>query len=185
MELELPGLPTSHCTRQRPDPSPRAGRATGIPLQMSVDEQLGEVRADEREVPATVVLNLLSNAIRVHAGGRTDRSRSQLLRDGSIEVSVTDTGIGIAPGGSGGGVRGVPPGGDRERRRRKGQGCGLTSAGSSSELHRRADRGHERGGRGSTFTFTIPVRHGKVNWNRQLSPIRAMHACHLWPVSKS
>jgi len=47
----------------------RAGRRN-ITLQMSVDERLGEVRADERKI-RQVVLNLLSNAIKfTPEGGR-------------------------------------------------------------------------------------------------------------------
>jgi two-component system, NtrC family, sensor kinase len=72
----------------------RAGRR-GITLQMSVDERLGEVRADERKI-RQVVLNLLSNAIKfTPEGGRTEVAA--VPKDRSVEVSVSDTGVGIAP----------------------------------------------------------------------------------------
>jgi signal transduction histidine kinase len=62
---------------------------------MSVDERLGEVRADERKI-RQVVLNLLSNAIKFTSeGGRIDVRA--VPKDGSVEVSVSDTGVGIAP----------------------------------------------------------------------------------------
>jgi signal transduction histidine kinase len=49
----------------------RAGRRS-IALQMSVDERLGEIQADDRKI-RQVVLNLLSNAIkfRLKGGGST------------------------------------------------------------------------------------------------------------------
>src|SRR4029450_6767669 len=72
----------------------RAGRRN-ITLQMSVDERLGEVRADERKV-RQVVLNLLSNAIKfTPEGGRVEVRAVPV--DGAVEGSVTDTGVGIAP----------------------------------------------------------------------------------------
>jgi len=53
------------------------------------------VRADERKVKQ-VVLNLLSNAIKfTPEGGRIDVRA--LPMDGSVEVSVSATGVGIAP----------------------------------------------------------------------------------------
>src|SRR5206468_12024921 len=72
-------------------------RATrrGIALHTNVDDRLGEVRADERKI-RQVVLNLLSNAIKfTPEGGRIEVAAAP--RDGSVEVSVSDTGVGIAP----------------------------------------------------------------------------------------
>src|SRR5438093_7742214 len=71
----------------------RAGRR-GITLQMSVDERLGEVRADERKI-RQVTLNLLSNALKFTPEGGRIEVRA-VPRDGSVEVSISDTGVGIA-----------------------------------------------------------------------------------------
>src|SRR5262245_51248441 len=72
----------------------RAGRR-GIALETQVDERLGQIQADERKI-RQVVLNLLSNAMKfTPEGGRIEVTARP--SDGSIEVSVADTGIGIAP----------------------------------------------------------------------------------------
>src|SRR4029450_10377737 len=72
----------------------RAGRR-GLALHLSVDERLGQMRADERKV-RQVVLNLLSNATKfTPEGGRIEVGATP--KDGFVEVSVSDTGIGIAP----------------------------------------------------------------------------------------
>src|SRR5207244_5370985 len=72
----------------------RAGRG-GITLERHVDERVGEIRADQRKVKQ-VLLNLLSNAVKfTPEGGRIDVRAG--LANGTAEISVTDTGIGIAP----------------------------------------------------------------------------------------
>src|SRR3989475_3137906 len=72
----------------------RAGRR-GIRLESTIDERLGEVRADERKI-RQVVLNLLSNAIKfTPEGGRIEVAA--VPKGGAVEVSVSDTGGGIAP----------------------------------------------------------------------------------------
>jgi hypothetical protein len=72
----------------------RAGRR-GITLECHVDQRLAEIRADQRKVKQ-VLLNFLSNAVKfTPEGGRID-VRAELV-NGTAEISVTDTGIGIAP----------------------------------------------------------------------------------------
>src|SRR5262249_13868272 len=72
----------------------RAGRR-GIALHLTVDAGLGQMRADERKV-RQVVLNLLSNAIKfTPEGGRIEVVA--VPKDGFVEISVSDTGVGIAP----------------------------------------------------------------------------------------
>src|SRR5262249_26241303 len=70
-------------------------RRGGILLHNFVDARLGPLRGDERKV-RQVVLNLLSNAIKfTPEGGRIEVGAAP--KDGLVEVSVSDTGVGIAP----------------------------------------------------------------------------------------
>src|SRR5262249_13525123 len=73
------------------------GRASrrGIRLGSAIDDRVGMIRGDERKVKQ-VLLNLLSNALKfTPEGGRIDvRAR---IYDGMAEISVADTGVGIAP----------------------------------------------------------------------------------------
>jgi Histidine kinase-, DNA gyrase B-, and HSP90-like ATPase len=153
MELELSGfhLPTaldSALTLVRE----RAGRR-GIVLQMNVDEGLGQIHADERKV-RQVVLNLLSNAIKfTPEGGRIEVRASP--QDGLVEVSVSDTGVGIAPADPGGGVRGVPPGGDRGQEGR-GHWIGIDPVSEVCGTPRRQDLGQERTGKRLDLHFHDP-----------------------------
>src|SRR5438093_4131204 len=72
----------------------RASRR-GIKLGSAIDERLGVLSGDERKVKQ-VLLNLLSNALKfTPEGGRIEAGAR--LYDGVEEVSVADTGIGIAP----------------------------------------------------------------------------------------
>jgi signal transduction histidine kinase len=132
----------------------RAGRR-GIALHRAVDQRLGSMRGDERKIKQ-VLLNLLSNAIKFTPdGGRIEVRAGP--GDGVIEVSVNDTGVGIAPG-------------DQEAifeefrqvgtaaRRVEGTGLGLALSRRFIELHGGRIWVQSQVGVGSTFTFTIPLR---------------------------
>ncbi len=81
----------------------------GISLGLDVAPDVGEITADERKVKQ-VVFNLLSNAVKFTPdGGRIDLAAR--CSEGEVEVSVTDTGIGIAPDDHERGLRRVPAGG--------------------------------------------------------------------------
>jgi signal transduction histidine kinase len=131
----------------------RAGRRS-IALHTNIDNRLGQIQADERKV-RQVVLNLLSNAIKfTPEGGRIDVEA--VPKDGSVEISVSDTGIGIAPE-------------DQEKvfeefrqvgtaaKKVEGTGLGLTLCRKFVDLHGGKIWVTSQLGVGSTFTFTIPV----------------------------
>jgi signal transduction histidine kinase len=71
----------------------RAGRH-GVTLHVTTGERVGKVRADERKI-RQVILNLLSNAIKFTPEGGRIGVRA-VPGDGVVEVSVSDTGVGIA-----------------------------------------------------------------------------------------
>jgi signal transduction histidine kinase len=132
----------------------RAGRR-GIALQTNIDNRLGEIRADERKV-RQVVLNLLSNAIKfTPEGGRIEVGAA--LRDGSVEVSVSDTGVGIAPEDQEAVFEEFRQVGTAEKKA-EGTGLGLTLCRKFVELHGGRIWVKSQVGAGTTFTFTIPVQ---------------------------
>src|SRR5262249_41199876 len=72
----------------------RASRP-GIRLGSAIDERVGLIRGDGRKLKQ-VLLNLLSNALKfTPEGGRIDVRAA--MHDGMAEISVADTGVGIAP----------------------------------------------------------------------------------------
>jgi signal transduction histidine kinase len=132
----------------------RAARR-GITLEKSVDPRLGQVQADERKV-RQVVLNLLSNAIKfTPEGGRIEVAAAP--KDGLVEVSVSDTGVGIAPEDQEAVFEEFRQVGTAAKKV-EGTGLGLTLCRKFVELHGGRIWVKSELGAGSTFTFSIPVR---------------------------
>jgi signal transduction histidine kinase len=158
MELELSDfhLPTAldsalTLVRERAD-------RRSIALHLSVDERLGQIRADERKV-RQVVLNLLSNAIKfTPEGGRIEVGVAP--KDGMVEVSVSDTGVGIAPEDQEAVFEEFRQVGTADKKV-EGTGLGLTLCRKFVELHGGRIWVTSQVGRGATFTFTVPVRPGE------------------------
>ena len=133
----------------------RAGRH-GIALKLDVDPRLGELVGDERKIKQ-VLLDLLSNAVKfTPEGGRI--SLKAVLTDGSVEVSVSDTGIGIAPEDQDAIFQEFRQVGSDDDRKREGTGLGLTLSKKFVEMHGGTIWVKSEAGKGSTFTFTLPVR---------------------------
>ena len=127
----------------------------GIALELKLDPELGELVGDERKVKQ-VVLNLLSNAVKfTPEGGRISLKASRT--DGAVEIAVSDTGIGIAPEDQATIFEEFRQVGSDETRKQEGTGLGLTLAKKFIELHGGRIWVDSELGRGSTFTFTLPV----------------------------
>jgi signal transduction histidine kinase len=135
----------------------RAGRH-GIVLHASIDGRIEYIRADERKIKQ-VLLNLLSNAIKfTPEAGRIDVEAKPL--SGSIEVSVSDTGVGIAPEDQQAIFEEFRQVGTAAKRV-GGTGLGLALSRKFIELHGGRIWVKSKVGAGSTFSFTIPVRHAE------------------------
>ena len=135
----------------------RAGRR-GIALAHTMDEHLGEVRGDERKIKQ-VLLNLLSNALKFTPEGGRVEVRAVMV-DGMAEISVADTGVGIAPEDQEKVFEEFRQVGTAEKKA-EGTGLGLTLCRKFIELHGGRIWVKSEPGAGSTFTFTIPARRGE------------------------
>jgi signal transduction histidine kinase len=127
-----------------------------ITIRTEVEEDVPDVYADIGLI-GRIIQNLVSNAIKFsHRGGLvTVRAAVEAADDGQskVIVSVSDQGVGIAPG-------------DRERifakfsqvgERRGGTGLGLAFCRQAIEAHGERIWVNSELGRGSTFFFTVPV----------------------------
>jgi signal transduction histidine kinase len=125
-----------------------------IALALEVAPEVDLITADERKV-RQVVFNLLSNAVKFTPDG--GRITVTAARDASeVRVAVADTGVGIAPD-------------DRYRvfeefaqtadgrEQSEGTGLGLTVAKRFVELHGGRIWVESEPGKGSTFTFALPL----------------------------
>ena len=131
----------------------------GIALHHVIDDRVGGIQADERKVKQ-VLLNLLSNAIKfTPEGGRIEARAAST--DGIVEVSVADTGIGIAPEDQEAVFEEFRQVGAADKKA-EGTGLGLALSRKFIELHGGQIRVTSQVGVGSTFTFTLPV-HRRVS----------------------
>ncbi|HEY5636075.1 MAG TPA: ATP-binding protein [Burkholderiales bacterium] len=131
----------------------------GLALSRELDPALGTVRADERKLKQ-ILLNLLSNAVKFTPEGGSVSVHAKPI-NGMIEVAVTDTGVGIAPEDQAAVFEEFKQVGNDYTRKGEGTGLGLSLTKRFVELHGGELRLESTPGKGSTFTFTLPVRHGQ------------------------
>ena len=126
-----------------------------IALTRTIDDGLGTILADERKVKQ-VLLNLLSNAIKfTPEGGRIDVRAA--LRDGMAEISVSDTGVGIASEDQDKVFEEFRQVGTASKKV-EGTGLGLAISRKFIELHGGRIWVSSQVGSGSTFAFNLPLR---------------------------
>jgi GAF domain-containing protein/anti-sigma regulatory factor (Ser/Thr protein kinase) len=126
----------------------------GIAVDMEIGADLESVSGDERKVKQ-VVYNLLSNAVKFTPdGGRVDIHAAR--ENGAVQVTVRDTGIGIALDDQARIFEEFSQVGRDPERSREGTGLGLTLAKRYVELHGGRLWVESAPGQGSAFTFTLP-----------------------------
>ncbi len=155
MELELADFDLSQAIQNALTLVRERALRRGIALQHAIDDRVADIRADERKLKQ-VLLNLLSNAIKfTPEGGRIEVRAAPA--DGTVEVSVTDTGVGIAPGDQDAVFEEFRQVGATDKKA-EGTGLGLTLSRKFVELHGGKIWVQSEVGHGSTFSFTLPVR---------------------------
>ncbi|MDQ3818225.1 MAG: ATP-binding protein [Acidobacteriota bacterium] len=126
----------------------------GIELVETIPPDLAQVEADRAKI-RRVLQNLLSNALKFTPnGGRVEFSAEQ--KDGRVAVSVSDTGVGIAPEDLKRLFDKYEQARSRATRGEKGTGLGLYITRQLVELHGSEINVESEVGKGSTFSFTLP-----------------------------
>ena len=132
-------------------------RATrhGITLDVKVDDRVGDYVGDERKIKQ-ILLNLLSNAVKFTPEGGRIGINARPIKD-AVEISITDTGIGIAEEDQPKIFEEFRQVGSDSTAKIEGTGLGLTLAKKFVELHGGKIWVESEAGKGSTFVFTLPT----------------------------
>ena len=127
----------------------------GIKLDRIIDDRLDDFTGDERKVKQ-ILVNLLTNAVKfTPEGGQIKVGAS--LGDSAVIISVTDTGIGIAPQDQEAIFEEFRQASGNYAQKREGTGLGLTLTRKFVELHGGKIWVESEVGKGSTFVFTLPT----------------------------
>ncbi|HYE65909.1 MAG TPA: ATP-binding protein [Pyrinomonadaceae bacterium] len=133
----------------------------GITLEEKLPERLPPIEADRAKL-RRILLNLLSNALKfTRKGGRVELKAEQLGE--RLRISVSDTGVGIAPEDVERLFDKYEQARSRATRGEKGTGLGLYITKQLVELHGGEITVDSEVGRGSTFSFTLPLTHHETN----------------------
>jgi signal transduction histidine kinase len=140
----------------------RAGAATaslyeskGLDFEIDAPSGLPSVLADRDRV-VQVLINLISNAVNFTAAGSI-RCEARSVRDGYVELAVTDTGSGIAPEEHDAVFEKFRQVGDTLTDKPTGSGLGLAICKEIVEHMGGAIHVDSTPGKGSRFSFTLPV----------------------------
>lgn len=148
--VELAGLVAELSEQMQP-----MAREKEITLDESLPPELPPLRADRAKL-RRVLINLLSNALKfTPRGGRVEVTAA---REGAlVRVSVADTGVGIPPEDLARLFDKYEQARSRATRSEKGTGLGLYITRQLVELHGGKISVTSEVGKGSTFSFTVPV----------------------------
>src|SRR4051812_4809418 len=153
MELDLTSFPIDDILVQALSLVRERAALHGIRLTLEAADGLGLVTADELRLKQ-VLLNLLSNAVKFTPDGGSVVVRA--WRDGdAVDVTVTDTGIGIAPADQERIFDSFQQG-ERSASSSEGTGLGLTLSRRIVELHGGRLWLTSEPGEGSTFGISLP-----------------------------
>jgi signal transduction histidine kinase len=134
-------------------------REKGITMEEHIVPELPPVEADRPKL-RRIIVNLLSNAVKFTGKGGTVQLKAEPLDD-QVCISVSDTGVGIAPEDVERLFDKYEQARSRATRGEKGTGLGLYITKQLVELHGGEIKVTSEVGRGSTFSFTLPIANGR------------------------
>jgi len=134
-------------------------RATNHGLCLTTPDRIDPALLNaDRRLFRQMMINLLSNAIKFTPRGGWVRVEARRDAVGTLRVSVSDSGIGIAPEDQPRIFESYQRAANTEIRRIEGSGLGLSLVKAMMELHGGAVTVHSMLGQGSTFTLIFPAQ---------------------------
>jgi signal transduction histidine kinase len=127
----------------------------GLTLEVSIDERLGSIVADQLKLKQ-ILLNLLTNAVKFTPDGGRIQVKA-VREDGAVTLSVSDTGIGIAPEDRAAIFDEFRQVITEDGRKREGTGLGLALTERFVDMHHGTIGVQSEPGKGATFTVTLPL----------------------------
>jgi PAS domain S-box-containing protein len=155
MDLATESIDIGGVVRQVVDSLTPQASAKGIALEIDVVGRLGEIDADPKRI-RQILLNLVSNAVKFTERGKVTVAARAL--PGTVEVRVTDTGIGIEKEALTYIFDEFRQADGSTTRRFGGTGLGLAIARNLAQLHGGDIDVVSTVGIGSTFTLRLPAR---------------------------
>jgi len=154
--LQRENVEVNQLARQAVQATQMAQGAGGLTFMLRLAQEPIWVYADRSRLNQAID-NLLSNAVKFTPEGGTIAVGTRLIADGRmVEISVTDTGIGIAPESLPHIFERFYQARDPARRGAGGVGIGLAIVRRIVEAHGGQVRVESRKGQGSRFTLTLP-----------------------------
>jgi two-component system cell cycle sensor histidine kinase PleC len=131
-------------------------REAGVVLDAQIPEDVPAIRGDERRLKQ-IVINLLSNAIKFTPTGGRVSVAAAIDGSGDLTLSVSDTGVGIAPEDLPKVMEVFGQVGDVLSREHQGSGLGLPLSRALAELHNGTLDIESALGTGTTVTLRLPA----------------------------
>ncbi|MDA8637700.1 PAS domain S-box protein [Rhodospirillales bacterium] len=127
-----------------------------LAIQNLTSETLPQVRADQRQI-RQVMINLITNAIKFTPSGGEITISCDITPHGELEISVSDTGMGISPEDLERVTQPFVQVADSMTRQHEGTGLGLAIIRSIADLHDAEFKLQSTIGEGTKATFTLPA----------------------------
>ena len=161
MRLDLASIDLRRLVDELRETMEPLAREKGITLEEILPQGLPPVRADRVKL-RRIIVNLLSNALKFTSKGGEVQVKAVPEGDELIRISISDTGVGIAPEDVERLFDKYEQARSRATRGEKGTGLGLYITKQLVELHGGEIKVESGVGKGSTFSFTLPVAKGDV-----------------------
>jgi signal transduction histidine kinase len=155
MRLELASIDLRGLFNELRETMEPLAREKSLKMEQDLPADLPPVEADRAKL-RRILVNLVSNAIKFTSRGGHVTMRAA-REDGRVRISVSDTGVGIAPEDVKRLFDKYEQARSRATRGEKGTGLGLYITKQLVELHDGEIKVDSEVGKGSTFSFTIPA----------------------------